>query len=319
MAEHPTTHATTPSTNTPACFHDVLSWRAIIAGAVGAMAIQLLLTVLGMAIGLNIAQDGAGTGLAVSSGIWLIISACIALFFGGWIAGCMGRSCKPRVGILHGFLQWSLVTALSLYMVTSAVGVFFGGVMRVTETVGSTAGQAAQAMAPDIGAGDLPWQDIEPQVEEIIATQAPEAVQQQDGERQVDLVDLARQFLTASDQVDAAELRKRLETTLQRQLDLSKEEAGKMVQELEQTYSQAEERARELWQETKETSVEAAQKATEVGADAAWWVFFSLLLGIAASAAGGMIGALQSGSTVTAGAKTGKTAAPGEPAHQRDS
>jgi hypothetical protein len=266
-----------------------ISWGAIIAGALVAISIQLLLTVLGMAIGLNVAQDGAGQGLAIGAGVWWIVTGSIALFFGGWVAGHACRSVERRDAMLQGFVQWTLVTAVSALLVTSAIGSVFGGALSLTSTVGSAAGETVQAVVPDtvqLPTVDVPWEQVQDDVEEIIAAYAPQAVEQQGGETTVDLVALARTFLTNQGEAE----RQELIAAVRAQFGITEAEADQMTTQLQQTYQQVQQTAQQTLEQTQETVVEAAQTTAEVSADVAWWTFFSLLLGAVLATVGGAVG-----------------------------
>ncbi|MFW5829141.1 MAG: hypothetical protein ACOCXA_02665 [Planctomycetota bacterium] len=283
-------HAPDPAVPITDHAHPRTSWRAIIAVALVAMAIQLLLTVLGAAIGLNIAQDGAGDGLAIGAGIWWVITGCIALFCGGWVTGHLGRAVAHRDAMLHGFIQWTVVTAVSIVLVSTALGALFGGALRLTSTLGSAVGEAVQAVTPEmrISTKDIPWKEVEDEVTDVIARYAPETVGQEDGQQEVDLSALAQRFLTADDHGN--EQRTALTRAARKELGISESEAEQLTTELEETYDQARQEARQLWRETEEEVTQAAQSTAEFSADAAWWTFFSLLSGAILAAIGGGVG-----------------------------
>src|SRR4030095_14055815 len=67
-----------------------ISWRALFAGAIIALAAQLVLTLIGTAVGLATlnpatGQNPSGTTLGIGAGIWLVISSLVSLFLGGYI------------------------------------------------------------------------------------------------------------------------------------------------------------------------------------------------------------------------------------------
>src|SRR5690606_15487636 len=68
-----------------------ISWGAIFAGTVAALSVQLLLTLLGLSIGMWAVDPSAGQqgfqGLGIGAAIWALVSFIIALYVGGWIAG----------------------------------------------------------------------------------------------------------------------------------------------------------------------------------------------------------------------------------------
>ena len=88
------------------------SWGAIFAGAVVALVLQLLLTLLGIAVGsqaVEPTQEAAPlSGLGLGAGIWWVVSGIISLFAGGWVAGRLASFPRPLVGGLHGLVVWGL-------------------------------------------------------------------------------------------------------------------------------------------------------------------------------------------------------------------
>ena len=85
-----------------------VSWGAIFAGVVVALVVQVLLTMLGVGIGLATLDPGTGDNPAASTfsiaaGIWYVLSGIIASFAGGYIAARMSGKTMPTTGALHGF------------------------------------------------------------------------------------------------------------------------------------------------------------------------------------------------------------------------
>jgi hypothetical protein len=75
-----------------------ISWGAILAGAIIGLATQLILTLIGAAVGLATLSPATDTGpsgttLGIGAAVWLLISSVVSLFLGGYIAGRLaGRS-----------------------------------------------------------------------------------------------------------------------------------------------------------------------------------------------------------------------------------
>ena len=68
-----------------------VSWGAIFAGAVLALAVYLILTLLGGAIGLTVSDNVRTDTLKTGGAIWAILATAIALFVGGWVTTqCIG-------------------------------------------------------------------------------------------------------------------------------------------------------------------------------------------------------------------------------------
>ncbi|MGL5192577.1 MAG: hypothetical protein ACRC8Y_03085 [Chroococcales cyanobacterium] len=113
-------------------YHDRVRWGPIFAGIVIAISTQLVLSALGVAIGMSMGAadaqaDTNAIGLGV--GIWSIISLFIALLVGSWI---MARTCGPmnkNTALLNGAILWATTLALSSWLLASGVSGTFGIVM----------------------------------------------------------------------------------------------------------------------------------------------------------------------------------------------
>lgn len=109
-----------------------ISWAAIFAGAITALAVAFLLNILGLGIGLSTIDplseanplDGLGTGTA----IWWGLSNFAALFIGGMVAARMSGLPSNVDGALHGFLAWALYSLVTVYFVTSSIGGIVNGI-----------------------------------------------------------------------------------------------------------------------------------------------------------------------------------------------
>jgi len=164
---------TTSSEVSPPSYRN-LSWRAIIAGTVAGMAIHILLTMLGLGLGiasLNPLTDAdPGTKLGIGAGVAWCVSALIALFSGGWVAGRFSPSGYNLSGTLHGFLVWSVATVAMLLITTSTAGALIGGAARI---VGAAAKPVASAAS---GVTDMATDAIK-QNTDTINSYVDEAVQ----------------------------------------------------------------------------------------------------------------------------------------------
>lgn len=82
--ESPTLYSNRPAS---AAFIKRISWSAIFGGVLIAIVTQLLLSLLGLGIGLGtidpIEEKNPTAGLGIESAIWYIISSLAALFVGG--------------------------------------------------------------------------------------------------------------------------------------------------------------------------------------------------------------------------------------------
>jgi hypothetical protein len=126
-----------------------LSWGAVFAGLVVALALQSVLTLLGTAVGLTAADDAEGRTLGIGAGIWLIVSVLISLYVGGLVTGRLAGVLTRGDGALHGILMWGLSTVLALYFLASGVGSLLGGALQAASSgAAATAGAVAQGGRP---------------------------------------------------------------------------------------------------------------------------------------------------------------------------
>lgn len=115
----------------PAAAGRRVSWGAIFAGAVVALVVQLMLSVLGIGIGAStvnpLSEQNPADGLGIGAGIWFVLTSLVALFAGGWIAGRLSNVPRDTDRALHGILTWGLTTLLTFYLLTTAIGGLIGG------------------------------------------------------------------------------------------------------------------------------------------------------------------------------------------------
>lgn len=108
----------------PAMGVDRVRWSAIWSGLLVAIATQMILSALGLAIGLYTFTQTAAGALGVNwsaVGLWTAIWALVALFLGGWVAARLASSPTSANGAWHGVVVWAL--ALVLGTLLTAIGV----------------------------------------------------------------------------------------------------------------------------------------------------------------------------------------------------
>jgi hypothetical protein len=127
-------------------YHDQVRWGPIVAGLVTALSTQLVLSALGVAIGMSsIGGSGAprseAGGVGMNIGIWSIISLLISLFVGGWIAARTAGRMSRNAALLNGAILWASTLALSAWLLSSGVTGAFG---LAASNAGSLIDQAQQ-------------------------------------------------------------------------------------------------------------------------------------------------------------------------------
>lgn len=121
-----------------------ISWPAVFAGTLTAVAIAFLLNILGLGIGLStidpLTEADPLAGLGTGTIVWWTISNLAALFIGGMVAARMSGYPSNIDGALHGFLAWALYAILSFYFVTSAVGSVMNGMSSAVSGIFGSGG-----------------------------------------------------------------------------------------------------------------------------------------------------------------------------------
>ncbi|RZL16708.1 MAG: hypothetical protein EOO62_00480 [Hymenobacter sp.] len=133
-----------------------ISWGAIFAGALLAIVLQLALSLLGLGVGLGtidpLTEQNPMAGIGIGAAIWWIVTMLGSLYLGATVASRLAGMPRPTDGLLHGLLTWAVVTMLTFYLLTTAVGRIIGGVTGVAGRALSGMGSGLAAAAP--GAGD---------------------------------------------------------------------------------------------------------------------------------------------------------------------
>ncbi len=117
-----------------------VSWGAIFAGALTALSTLLVLSLIGLGIGLSTLDPATGdspSGNAIGLGavIWWVVSSLLSLFVGGYVAGRMAGNFN---GYLHGLVTWSAVSLLTVLLLSSAVGRIFAGASGLAQFAANT-------------------------------------------------------------------------------------------------------------------------------------------------------------------------------------
>lgn len=248
-----------------------IHWGAVIAGVFIALVSQLVLGLLGIAIGLSTfnpaqEQDMDLAGLGVGSGVWLLISAIISSLLGAWAASWWSNTPYRPNGILHGVLTWSLFMVLTVMTIGTGVGSLIGGTFNMLSssmtgmgTRLTTAQEPGQVAASNI-------QDIQNRLTDLFMSQTGPA-----GER------LANLNTSTAVKQEISERIARGDT----------EGAARVLSQnsgLNMTES------RNLISDAQVETREVAQQVTNTAERLAWWSFLALLLSLAAAALGGALG-----------------------------
>ncbi len=122
-----------------------ISWGGALVGVFVALAAELLLSALGILIGLSVATITSVAALGTVSAavfIWTVFSVLVALFIGGWVASRVANARFASDGLWTGLTVWS---------VALVVGIFLGA-LGITGLLGF-AGNAVSVLRGIIPAG----------------------------------------------------------------------------------------------------------------------------------------------------------------------
>jgi hypothetical protein len=266
--------------------HRRISWAAIFGGVILVVVIQLLLSTLGAGIGLGAVNVNAGTtpeagNLGMGAGIWWVLSSCLALFCGGYVAAWLAGIEIRFDGVLHGLVTWGIATLLTIYLLTSAIGGIIGGgfsaLGSATSAVGSGVGDAAKPLAQAAGVSpDMVQQQAQAYLQPT--NPDPATMSPQDAQK-----DVAKNLVTyARGSADAPAAKERVISVMAAQMKISHDDAAKRFDD-----------AQAKLQQTKDQAVQTAKNAADASAagasKASFAAFGVLLLGGLAAGIGGSL------------------------------
>jgi hypothetical protein len=264
--------------------HRRISWPAIFGAVILVIAIQVLLSLLGVGIGLGTVNTNAGNTpgaavLGIGAGAWWIISSFVALLVGGYVAGWLAGIETRRDGVLHGLVAWGIATLLSFWLLTSAVGGIVGGGFSMLRNVSAVTGKGmSDAMTPLAQGAGLSPDSLQQTAQAYLqrpdtdpATMSPE-----DAQKAI-ATDLATYAKGGAD-ADAA--KQRIIGIMAAQMKIGRDEAAGRFDRAQAKLAQARDQA-----------VQAAKNAADASASVAsktsFAVFGVMLLGAVAAALGG--------------------------------
>ncbi len=301
-----------------------LSWSAILAGVIVAVIVQLLLSLLGLGVGLSTfsptTDDSPFSGYGTGASIWWLLSVLIALFSGGLVTGWLSYSSEKVDNMLHGVVAWALFTLLSLYIVTSSVGRILGGIGTIVGKSASAVGSVVSSAAPDVSSlvGDqigIEKEDLEKLKDEALKTL------RQTGKKELQPENIEGKLNKATDKLDDAsdevmqdpnKIDQEARTLFNKLFDLkedilsaadqdalvnivsartgkSDQEAREMVSNWAEAADNAKQKVREATEQAKEKAKEIGEDATDAVGRAAILGFFALLLGAGAAIGGAVV------------------------------
>lgn len=123
-----------------------VSWSAVIGGAFVAASLTLILTILGVGLGLSSVSPWAGAGattatIGAAAIVWLVVTQAVALGLGGYLAGRLRTKWSAVHSdevyfrdTAHGFLVWAVGVVITVVFLASAASSIVGSVAKLGGT-----------------------------------------------------------------------------------------------------------------------------------------------------------------------------------------
>jgi hypothetical protein len=254
-----------------------MSWPAVFAGVTIAIAVQIVLGLLGTGIGMSLVDPVSGStpsasGFGIGAGLWWVVSTIVALGAGSYAASRIAGLTERFDGFVHGLVIWGVTLIITLYLLSSAVGSIIGGTFRTIGSVASVAGTSIGASAPTVAkAAGI---DVQDQAAAYLdaAPSDPALMTSQEAQKEV-----AKQLpAMAEGGAEGNRAEARVVNIVAAQRKISRPEAAAQVTRAKQQFIAA-----------KNDTVETAKSAADTGASAAAGTSFTaviaLLLGAGAA------------------------------------
>jgi hypothetical protein len=256
-----------------------LSWGAIFAGIVTFLALFIIFSTIGSAVGFGVLDFMSGnpfSGLGTTAIIWIILSALLSFFGAGFVSGVAAR----RVGLLHGFVTWAanlVVSVIFIGLILSSLLSLAGSAISTTADVaGDAVGAGADAATTAVTEGfqsvsenvNIDQEEMEQQTVDVlegteIEELQPEYIQNQLDEAGTDIQEAGQEIITNPDNADQVvsnlgdSLSSRAEditqevdeeaisNSVEENTDLTGQEAEEATQNIVQTVEQSGQQAQE--------------------------------------------------------------------------
>jgi hypothetical protein len=263
-----------------------VSWAAVIAGGVAAVAITLLLVALGTGIGLSSvspwsSSNPSATTFTLLAAVWLIIVQWLSSGLGGYLAGRLRTKWTSLHtdevffrDTAHGFLAWALASILVAAFATSSVTSAVSSAGRaISGVAGSAASTATQAAATQSSTSDGYFLDTLFRKDQLDPNASSQDARAEAG--RIVARSIANGNLDPNDRTYLAKL-------VAARTGISQQDAEKRIDDTMAQMKAAAEKAKQ--------AADAARKAT---ASASFYLFFSMLIGAFIASAAGALGGRQ--------------------------
>jgi hypothetical protein len=268
----------------PVPWRSGLSWSAVFAGALTAIAVTIIIIALGSGIGMSLASpysySPSGSTLTVIGAVWLVFAQAIGFAVGGYVAGRLRRDparlrtseVKFRDGA-NGLTVWAIGVVVSMIVIAAAAGKVGNAAEEAGGSAASLTAMAGQWPSMDYFVDGLLRTSPQPGANGPSTTPNPvnptNAGTERDQAYRIMLTALGPNGLSGSDRAYLAQI-------VSAQTGLSQTDAQQRVDEVVST--------------AKQDATQAADAARKAAAYLSFWTFMSLLFGAVCATMGGMLG-----------------------------
>ena len=290
--------------------HPRIKWTAVWAGLVVGMSSQLVLTLLGLAIGawsIDLKDAQPGGGIPLGAGLWTGLSLLLSAFIGGSITARLSGVSVRSDGMYHGAVVWGVTWLVFAWLTTTAMSFMLGGVFSALGSAIQTTGQgitnAASAALNKIDQKsnfNISPNELRRQIESTLQATGKRELQPAAINKSADqLANRAKEGQSIGQVTDSA-----LEEMQQKLTALDHDAAvNVLVQKAGMTEAQAQQVVqstigilaplKDKLQDVKAQSIELGNATLNRVGAAAGWLFLLGLLSLAASVGGGAVGTLR--------------------------
>jgi hypothetical protein len=228
-----------------------VSWGAIAAGAMVALTIYVVLTLLGLALGIEVAVRDT-THLGWATAFYSTVTLLLAMFFGGWATSRLAVGESKLEAVLYGLILWGALFLGTVWLLSAGVRAGFGGMVGVASGAYTVARDANESPSS-------------PGLAEALRRRYDTEL---GGERFVE--DLKKAGLSE-------EQARKAQREIKSSIDRLREDPGAAAEVARDLASKPEVR-------------QAAAHAAEGARQAAWWTLGGVIVSLAAVIAGSLIG-----------------------------
>jgi hypothetical protein len=115
-----------------------VSWGAIAAGAMVALAVYVLLVLLGVAVGIEVAVRGSRVSLGTPAALYTLVALLLAMFLGGWATSRLAVGESKLEAVLFGVILWGVLFVGMMWLVSAGISAGFGAMIGLASGVYTT-------------------------------------------------------------------------------------------------------------------------------------------------------------------------------------